>query len=61
MSLVALTALVLVPGAIETIDSPDFPKSSQEAAVTATVRVRNGTRGIEGSGAVVGRGGPFVY
>jgi S1-C subfamily serine protease len=61
MSLLALTLLVMVPGVIETVDSPDFPKSSQEAAVTATVRVANVTKGTEGSGAVVGRGGPFVY
>ena len=57
----ALTCLVLAPGAIETIDSPDFPRPAQEAAVTATVRVTNLTTRGRGSGAVIGRGGPFVY
>ena len=61
MPFLALAFLVLAPGAIETIDSPDFPKAAQEAAVTATVRVTNAASGAEGSGAVIGRGGPFVY
>ena len=61
MSFLAFTVLALVPGAIETVDSPDFPKAAQEAAVTATVRVKNLTKGNGGTGAVVGRSGPFVY
>jgi hypothetical protein len=33
----------------------------QETAVLATVRVRNLTEGTEGSGVLIGKGGPFVY
>src|SRR5262249_3931421 len=37
------------------------PKALQTTAVTATVRLRNVTTGVDGSGVLVGRNGPFVY
>lgn len=54
-------ALAAVHGDIDTLDSADFSRARQEAAVTATVRVVNVTTDAEGCGALVGRGGPFVY
>jgi hypothetical protein len=59
--MLALVSLVLGWGEIETTPSRDFPKELQAAAVTATVGVRNVTTEVDGSGALVGRRGPFVY
>jgi S1-C subfamily serine protease len=57
-----LTCLLLsVRAEIKPIDAPDFPPSTQVAAVTATVRIVNPQGPSEGSGVLVGRGGPFVY
>jgi S1-C subfamily serine protease len=56
-----LALLVLVPGDIDILDSKDFPKEAQVKAVTATVRVANAAKGFEGSGALVHKGGPFLY
>jgi hypothetical protein len=42
-------------------DSPSIPRSVQEAALRATVRILDGGGGGTGSGVIVGRGGPFVY
>jgi S1-C subfamily serine protease len=44
-----------------TIDSPDFSRARQEAAVAATVRVVNPATDDEGSGALLRRSGPFAY
>jgi S1-C subfamily serine protease len=59
--LLTLTLLLLLPGQIETISAPDFPKELQVAAVTATVQIVNVTRQTSGSGAIIGRSGPLVY
>jgi hypothetical protein len=57
-----LLALVLVASEpIPTVESPDFPREIQETAISATVQVRNPAVGTEGSGFLIGKGGPFVY
>jgi S1-C subfamily serine protease len=56
-----LASLLALPGQIETVDSRDFSKEAQIAAVTATVRVLNLSRGVQGSGVIVGRKGSFIY
>jgi S1-C subfamily serine protease len=56
-----LALLALVPGDIDALDSKDFPREAQVKAVTATVRVVNGAKGVEGSGALVRKSGPFLY
>jgi S1-C subfamily serine protease len=58
---IALTLLLLLPGDIDTIESRDFPRAAQEAAVCATVRIVNARKALEGSGTIIKRGGPFVY
>jgi hypothetical protein len=42
-------------------DSEDFPKSLQERAVAATVRIVNRTRRVEGSGVLIGRTDKSAY
>jgi len=59
--LLTLAYLLLLPGQIETVDSPTFSKELQTDAVTATVRVVNLSKQTEGSGVVIGRKGSFVY
>ena len=56
-----LVLLALVPGDVDVLDSKDFPKETQVKALTATVRVVNGAKGGEGSGALVHKSGPFLY
>src|SRR5262245_7315178 len=56
-----LTVAFLALADIEVLDSRDFTRASQVAAVTATVRVVNAATGFEASGVVVGRSGPLVY
>jgi len=53
--------LLLLPGEVPTVESKEFARAVQVAAVTATVRVVNGTKTLEASGVIVGRNGPFVY
>lgn len=59
--MLAVAFLMLLPGEIETIASPDFSKPLQVSAVTATVRIVNVSRGTKGSGAIIRSSGPFVY
>ena len=59
--MLTLALLALVPADIDVLDSKDFPKEAQVKAVTATVRVVNAAKGSEGSGALVHKGGPFLY
>jgi S1-C subfamily serine protease len=56
-----LACLLLVPGEIETVQTPDFSKEAQTAAVCATVRVVNPLAKIAGTGVILGRKGPAVY
>jgi S1-C subfamily serine protease len=56
-----LPCLLFLPGQIETKDSADFSRTLQVRAVTATVRIHNPANKMEGSGVIVGKGGPFVY
>jgi hypothetical protein len=56
-----LACVLLIPGQIGTVPSADFPKKAQTVAIAATVRVVNVSQWGEGSGAIVGRKGPFVY
>src|ERR1019366_5733727 len=57
-----LAASVLYQAAqVPALESADFSKERQAQAVTATVRIRNLTLNKEGSGVLVGKGGPFVY
>jgi S1-C subfamily serine protease len=59
--MIAFCILLLAPGAIETVPSADFPAEAQAAAVAGTVRVVNAAAGVQGSGAVIGKGGPHLY
>jgi S1-C subfamily serine protease len=61
MTSLLLASVLLSSGQIPTVESPDLPRELQATAVTATVQVRNVTQGTEGSGVLVGKGGPFVY
>jgi hypothetical protein len=53
-----LTVVLLVPGQA---DAKEVSKEQRAAALGATVRLVNVAGRCEGSGAVVGRGGPHVY
>jgi S1-C subfamily serine protease len=59
MTLVLL--LLALPNEIDVVESRDFSRETQAAAVTGTVRVVNVGQEMEGSGAVLKRNGPFVY
>src|SRR3954469_16457631 len=61
MDMTALAFLLLAVGHIDVVRSDDFPEGLQTSAVTATVRVVNAAKGGNGTGVVIGRGGPFVY
>jgi S1-C subfamily serine protease len=58
-SILVLTVLAELWGQIPFAESADFPKEQQLSALLATVRI--GAAGREGSGAVVGQRGEFVY
>jgi S1-C subfamily serine protease len=58
---VRLAFLLLLPAQVETVESAEFSKEAQTAALTATVRVVNVGQRVEGSGVIVGRKGGFVY
>lgn len=60
-SMYLVSLLLLVPGQVPTIDSADFTAKAQIAAVTATVKIRNVAQNAEGTGALVGKNGPFIY
>jgi len=59
--MIPLALLLLIPAEIDVLESKDFSKAAQVRAVTATVRVVNGTKGFEGSGVLLKRNGPIVY
>jgi S1-C subfamily serine protease len=59
--MLSLVLTLLVHADVETVPSREFSKEMQAAAATATVGVRNTAAGVDGSGVVVGRNGPFVY
>jgi S1-C subfamily serine protease len=56
-----LLMLILLPGQIDVVASPDFSRERQTTAITATVRIRNVTAEAQGSGAVIGIKGGHVY
>ncbi len=58
--MLAVTILLLVPAQAPG-EAKEFSKEQRAAALGATVRLVNVARHCEGSGAVVGRGGPHVY
>ena len=55
------TCFLLIPGQLGAQVPADFPEALQVRALTATVRVSNPGKKIEGSGVIVGRTGTFVY
>jgi len=59
--MIPLFLCLLAPGGLPTVASDAFSKEQQEAALMATVRIVNVSRGFDGSGAVIGRNGPLVY
>ncbi len=59
--MLGLTCLLMIPGQIETVESPDFSAKAQTAALAATVRIVNVSRESSGCGVVIGRKGDFVY
>lgn len=56
-----LPVLLLIPGQIPILESPDFSRQRQIAAVSATVRITNTSNNKEGSGVLVGQKGQLVY
>jgi S1-C subfamily serine protease len=61
MLVFGVAALALIGGHLEIARSPDFSRTLQTSAITATVRVVNVGEGIHGSGVIVGRKGRFAY
>jgi S1-C subfamily serine protease len=59
--MLSLAWLVVLPVAADAPDLKEFPKQVQSSALTATVKVANVTRGVDGSGVIVGQSGPHVY
>ena len=59
--MVPLVLLLLTPGQVATVDSAQFAKKAQVAAVAATVRIVNGSQGTTGSGVIIRTQKPFVY
>ncbi len=59
--MIVWSVLLSACGEIETVPSADFSAEAQTAAVAGTVRVVNAAAGVQGSGAVIGRDGPFLY
>jgi S1-C subfamily serine protease len=58
MAMFCLAGLLLLPAQVE---SADFPKERQTAALAATVRVANLSQKAVASGVLLGRKGSFVY
>jgi hypothetical protein len=56
-----LACLLLLPAQIETVEAPGFSRDLQTTVVTATVRITNRIQNSKGSGAIVGKKGPYVY
>jgi S1-C subfamily serine protease len=56
-----LFALLCSLGQVPILDLPEFPRDTQLAAITATVRVEDADRGVEGSGVVIGADERGVY
>ena len=61
MSMLALMLFCQCTAQVKTVASEDFPRPLQEAAVAATVRVSNPTRGKTGTGVLIHRRGPYAY
>jgi S1-C subfamily serine protease len=59
--MLALLIVAVLPSEIDILPSAVFPKALQTTAVTGTVRVVNATTKVEGSGALIGRSGPYIY
>jgi S1-C subfamily serine protease len=59
--MLGLVLLALVPGQFPIVASKEFPPEVQQAALAATVRIENRTQRINGTGAIVGIDGPFIY
>jgi S1-C subfamily serine protease len=60
MSVLGLS-LLLNAAQIPAVESVEFSKVRQIQLVQATVRIRNVALNREGSGVLIGKGGPFVY
>lgn len=54
-----LPILAIVPGQIPLVE--DFPKDIQLSAITATVQIHDRGKNVDGSGAIIGQKGPYVY
>jgi len=59
--MLSLLFLALAPAQFPVVSSAEFPREVQEAALAATVRIQNLTTRMNGTGAIVGVEGPFVY
>jgi S1-C subfamily serine protease len=59
--MITLCILLLACGEIEKVPSADFSAEAQAAAVAGTVRVVNAAAGAQGSGAIIGKDGPYLY
>ena len=57
--MLVLGHLLVAVGQLPTVPARDFPEAVQRKVVAATVKVVNGDK--QGSGAIVGREGPFAY
>jgi S1-C subfamily serine protease len=52
---------LMLGGQIEVLESREFPKAAQEAAVAATVRIVNPAQNAQGTGVIIHQQKPFVY
>jgi S1-C subfamily serine protease len=59
--MLALLLIATLADPIEVVESAEFPAEAQRSAVTATVRIKNASRGSEGSGVIVGNNQGVVY
>jgi hypothetical protein len=59
--MICVSLLLLLPAQVQNEQAGEFPGKLQTAALTATVRIVNPAQKSEGSGAVLGRKGEFVY
>jgi S1-C subfamily serine protease len=59
--ILGLALLLLTPGQVQIVPTPEFPRELQTSAIRATVRVANGAAGLQGTGVVVASKGKFIY
>jgi S1-C subfamily serine protease len=59
--MIVLALLALLPGQVPTLESKDFARETQQAALTATVRITDVSAGTDGSGVLLRHDGAVAY